>query len=351
MKKLIKEYRSFFEKNNIRSIIEKNNQKTLDPNFWKDKTSAQKVIKEKNFHEDLVESFEKSKKEIKDLSDLYDLAVDENNQIIIKELVKNCNELQIKSKKNEIKCFLSNESDILDCYIEIHAGAGGTESQDWAEMLKRMYLKWAQNKKYKSLIISEHKGDEAGIKSTTFQIHGEYLYGWLKSESGIHRLVRVSPFDSGARRHTSFASVWVYPIIDESIEIDIKEKDLRIDTYRSSGAGGQHVNTTDSAVRITHLPTKIVVQCQNERSQHKNKETCMRMLKARLYDFELKKKEKEAESLESEKKDIGWGHQIRSYVLHPYRLVKDNRTNFESSDPDKVLEGDIDSFLESSLYN
>ena len=351
MKKLIKEYRSFFEKNNIRSIIEKNNQKILDPNFWKDKNSAQKVIKEKNFHEDLVKSFEKSKKEIKDLSDLYDLAVDENNHTMIKELIKNCNELQIKSKKNEIKCFLSNESDILDCYIEIHAGAGGTESQDWAEMLKRMYLKWAQNKKYKSLIISEHKGDEAGIKSTTFQIHGEYLYGWLKSESGIHRLVRVSPFDSGARRHTSFASVWVYPIIDDSIDVDIKEKDLRIDTYRSSGAGGQHVNTTDSAVRITHLPTKIVVQCQNERSQHKNKETCMRMLKARLYDYELKKKEKEAESLESEKTDIGWGHQIRSYVLHPYRLVKDNRTNFESSDPDKVLEGDIDSFLESSLYN
>jgi len=298
-----------------------------------------------------LKSYENSKKEINDLSDLYDLANEENNQNIIKELLKSCKELKSKSKKNEIKCFLSNESDILDCYIEIHAGAGGTESQDWAEMLKRMYLKWAQNKKYKSVVISEHKGDEAGIKSTTFQIHGEYLYGWLKSESGIHRLVRVSPFDSGARRHTSFASVWVYPIIDDSIEIDIIEKDLRIDTYRSSGAGGQHVNTTDSAVRVTHLPTKIVVQCQNERSQHKNKETCMRMLKARLYDFELKKKEKEAENLESEKTDIGWGHQIRSYILHPYRLVKDNRTNFESSDPNKVLEGDIDPFLESSLYN
>ena len=298
-----------------------------------------------------MKSYESSKKEINDLSDLYDLANEENNQNIIKELLKSCKELKSKSKKNEIKCFLSNESDILDCYIEIHAGAGGTESQDWAEMLKRMYLKWAQNKKYKSVVISEHKGDEAGIKSTTLQIHGEYLYGWLKSESGIHRLVRVSPFDSGARRHTSFASVWVYPIIDDSIEIDIIEKDLRIDTYRSSGAGGQHVNTTDSAVRVTHLPTKIVVQCQNERSQHKNKETCMRMLKARLYDFELKKKEKEAENLESEKTDIGWGHQIRSYILHPYRLVKDNRTNFESSDPNKVLEGDIDPFLESSLYN
>ena len=298
-----------------------------------------------------MKSYEGSKKEINDLSDLYNLANEENNQNIVKELLKSCKELKSKSKKNEIKCFLSNESDILDCYIEIHAGAGGTESQDWAEMLKRMYLKWAQNKKYKSAVISEHKGDEAGIKSTIFQIHGEYLYGWLKSESGIHRLVRVSPFDSGARRHTSFASVWVYPIIDDSIEIEIIEKDLRIDTYRSSGAGGQHVNTTDSAVRVTHLPTKIVVQCQNERSQHKNKETCMRMLKARLYDFELKKKEKEAENLESEKTDIGWGHQIRSYILHPYRLVKDNRTNFESSDPNKVLEGDIDPFLESSLYN
>ena len=298
-----------------------------------------------------MKSYESSKKEINDLSDLYDLANEENNQNIIKELLKSCKELKSKSKKNEIKCFLSNESDILDCYIEIHAGAGGTESQDWAEMLKRMYLKWAQNKKYKSVVISEHKGDEAGIKSTTLQIHGEYLYGWLKSESGIHRLVRVSPFDSGARRHTSFASVWVYPIMDDSIEIEIIEKDLRIDTYRSSGAGGQHVNTTDSAVRVTHLPTKIVVQCQNERSQHKNKETCMRMLKARLYDFELKKKEKEAKNLESEKTDIGWGHQIRSYILHPYQLVKDNRTNFESSDPNKVLEGDIDPFLESSLYN
>ena len=278
------------------------------------------------------------------------MAAEENNQNIIKDLIKNSKELKTKCKNNEVKCFLSNESDILDCYIEIHAGAGGTESQDWAEMLKRMYQKWAQNKKYKSVVISEHKGDEAGIKSTTIQIQGEYLYGWLKSESGIHRLVRVSPFDSGARRHTSFASVWVYPIIDDSIEIEIKEKDLRIDTYRSSGAGGQHVNTTDSAVRITHLPTKIVVQCQNERSQHKNKETCMRMLKARLYDFELKKKEKEAQNLESEKTDIGWGHQIRSYILHPYRLVKDNRTNHESSDPDKVLNGEIDSFLESSLY-
>ena len=238
----------------------------------------------------------------------------------------------------------------MDAYLEIHAGAGGTESQDWAEMLRRMYIKWSNNKNYKFELISEHKGDEAGIKSTTIKIKGEFVYGVLKSESGIHRLVRVSPFDSGARRHTSFASVWVYPVVNENIDIKIEEKDLRIDTYRSSGSGGQHVNTTDSAVRVTHLPTKIVVQCQNDRSQHKNKETCMNMLKARLYEFELQKKEKENQSIQKSKSEIGWGHQIRSYVLHPYRLVKDNRTNFESSDPDKVLNGDIDNFLESFLY-
>ena len=218
-------------------------------------------------------------------------------------------------------------------------------------MLRRMYMKWSNNRKFKFNIISEHKGDEAGIKSTTIKINGDYAFGWLKNESGIHRLVRISPFDSGARRHTSFASVWVYPVVDDSIQIDIQEKDLRVDTYRSSGAGGQHVNTTDSAVRITHIPTKIVVQCQNDRSQHKNKETCMQMLKARLYNHELEKREKDSVGEKDQKKDIGWGHQIRSYVLHPYRLVKDNRTSFETSDPDKILNGDLDGFLESSLFN
>ena len=314
------------------------------------KSIAQKVIKEKKLHEDLISSHSSSVKELMEQNDLYELAVDENNQSIINETLKNIENLKLKAKKNETKCFLSNETDSLDCYIEIHAGAGGTESQDWAEMLRRMYMKWAANKKFKSQLISEHKGDEAGIKSSTIKIEGDYIYGWLKSESGIHRLVRISPFDSGARRHTSFASVWVYPVVDENINIEIIEKDLRIDTYRSSGAGGQHVNTTDSAVRITHLPTKIVVQCQNERSQHKNKETCMNMLKARLYDFKIKKREQESKNLESSKSEIGWGHQIRSYVLHPYRLVKDNRTNHESSNPDKVLNGEIDDFLESSLY-
>ena len=218
-------------------------------------------------------------------------------------------------------------------------------------MLRRMYLKWFDKKKFKYEIISEHKGDEAGIKSSTLKVNGNYLYGLMRAESGVHRLVRISPFDSGARRHTSFASVWVYPAIDDDINIKIDEKDLRIDTYRSSGAGGQHVNTTDSAVRITHIPTKIVVQCQNDRSQHKNKETCMNMLKARLYDFELKKREKDSKNIENTKSEIGWGYQIRSYVLHPYQLVKDNRTNYESSNPKKVLEGEIDNFLESALYN
>ena len=323
----------------------------LDVNFWQDKLRSQKIIKEKKLYEELVNSYNESIKSLEDLDQLNELAIEEKNINIQNEILGNLKNLKEIVKKNEIKCFLSNEADSLDCYVEIHAGAGGTESQDWAEMLRRMYMKWSDSKNFRSSLISEHKGDEAGIKSSTIKIEGEYIFGWLKKESGIHRLVRISPFDSGARRHTSFASVWVYPVVDENVNIEILDKDLRIDTYRSSGAGGQHVNTTDSAVRITHLPSKIVVQCQNERSQHKNKETCMNMLRARLYDFEIKKKEKQSQSLESAKTDIGWGHQIRSYVLQPYRLVKDNRTNFESSNPDKVLDGAIDDFLEQSLIS
>ena len=322
----------------------------LEATFWQDKNEAQKTIKEKKFQEDLINSYNSSIKECKEISDFLNLAIEENNTSVINDSIKNLEELKFKTKKNETKCFLSNETDSLDCYIEIHAGAGGTESQDWAEMLRRMYMKWSSSKNFKFQIISEHRGDEAGLKSSTMKIVGEYVFGYLKTESGIHRLVRISPFDSGARRHTSFASVWVYPVVDENIDIEIVEKDLRIDTYRSSGAGGQHVNTTDSAVRITHIPTKIVVQCQNERSQHKNKETCMNMLKARLYNYELKKREDKTKNIEDSKSDIGWGHQIRSYILHPYRLVKDNRTGHESSNPDKILDGEIDEFLESSLY-
>ena len=322
----------------------------LEENFWQDKSKSKKILKEKKLFEDLANSFKNSQKNLIDIQEFYKLALEENNSDLFVELANNLKQLKKDIKKTEVKCFLSIDADSLDCYIEIHAGAGGTESQDWANMLRKMYLKWAENKKFKFNLISEHKGEEAGIKSSTIKIEGDYTFGWLKKESGIHRLVRISPFDSGARRHTSFASVWVYPVVDENIKIEILDKDLRIDTYRSSGAGGQHVNTTDSAVRITHIPSKIVVQCQNERSQHKNKDTCMNMLKARLYDFEMKKREKENQSIELSKSEIGWGHQIRSYVLHPYRMVKDNRTNFESTNPDKILNGEIDDFLEQSLY-
>ena len=256
-----------------------------------------------------------------------------------------------KIKKNEINCFLSGENDDFNIYLEIHAGAGGTESQDWADMLRRMYLKWFDKKNFKYEFINEHKGEEAGIKSSTLKVSGDYLYGLMKSESGVHRLVRISPFDSGARRHTSFASVWVYPAVEDDIKVQIDEKDLRIDTYRSSGAGGQHVNTTDSAVRITHLPTKIVVQCQNERSQHKNKETCFKMLKARLYEYEIQKRETENKKELNSKTDIGWGHQIRSYVLQPYQLVKDLRNKVESTNPSDVLNGNIDEFIEAGIMN
>ena len=322
----------------------------MEQNFWENKPKAEKILKEKKIYEDLIQNYEKSLKKFSEIIDLYNLALEENNKLVLKESEQNILNLYKNIKREEIKCFLSNEADSLNTYLEIHAGAGGTESQDWATMLRRMYLKWASSKNFKSQLISEHKGDEAGIKSSTIKIEGNYVYGFLKSESGIHRLVRISPFDSGARRHTSFASVWVFPVIDESIKVETLDKDLRIDTYRSSGAGGQHVNTTDSAVRITHIPTKIVVQCQSDRSQHKNKETCMNMLKARLYENEIKKKEQQLKNTENSKSDIGWGHQIRSYVLHPYRMVKDNRTNYESTSPDKVLDGEIDDFLESSLY-
>ena len=289
-------------------------------------------------------------KEHIDNKDLLDIVIKENDEILAKDLNKSFQNNLEKLKKIELLCFLSNENDVLDAYIEIHAGAGGTESQDWAEMLRRMYSRWAEKNNFRVELIHESRGEEAGIKSSTIKISGQFVYGWLKGESGVHRLVRISPFDSGARRHTSFASAWVYPVVNEDINIEILEKDIRIDTYRSSGAGGQHVNTTDSAVRITHISTGIVVQCQNERSQHKNKETAMNMLKARLYELELQKKKKDSDNLESSKKEIGWGSQIRNYVLQPYQLVKDNRTNIEVTNPEKVLDGDISIFLEASVY-
>lgn len=254
-----------------------------------------------------------------------------------------------KAGELELQTLLSGEADTNDTYLEINSGAGGTESQDWANMLLRMYTRWANAHGCKVTLMEIHNGEEAGIKSATIEIKGENAYGWLKTESGVHRLVRISPFDSNAKRHTSFASVWVYPVIDDNFEVDVNESELRIDTYRASGAGGQHVNTTDSAVRITHIPTNIVVQCQNDRSQHKNRATAMNMLKARLYEAELQRRETEAHAEHDAKTDIGWGHQIRSYVLQPYQMVKDLRTGVESSQPDKVLDGDIDLFVNAAL--
>ena len=320
-------------------------------NFWKDKNLVKKTVKQKKTFEDILNTYKKLVKDLNNLKDLHSLASEEKDEDTINDCIKKVEQILTETKRVEINCFLSGENDDYDIYLEIHAGAGGTESQDWADMLRRMYMKWFDKKKYKYEIISEHKGEEAGIKSSIVKVTGDYLYGLMKSESGVHRLVRISPFDSGARRHTSFASVWVYPAVEDDINIKIDEKDLRIDTYRSSGAGGQHVNTTDSAVRITHLPTKIVVQCQNERSQHKNKETCYKMLKARLYEHEMQKKEEENLKELNTKTDIGWGHQIRSYVLQPYQLVKDLRNKTENTNPTSVLDGNIDQFIEEGMKN
>ena len=340
-----------FEKNDIPKKLQDLEKISSSQDFYKDQKKVKKIVKEKKFYEEIISSQKSSSQEIDNIIELYQLGNEENDQEVIDDCEKKIEKIILAIKKNEIRCFLSGENDSLNIYLEIHAGAGGTESQDWADMLRRMYVKWFDKKKFTYQIISEHKGEEAGIKSSTLKVNGNYLYGLMKNESGVHRLVRISPFDSGARRHTSFASVWVYPEVDDKIDIKIDEKDLRIDTYRSSGAGGQHVNTTDSAVRITHLPTKIVVQCQNERSQHKNKETCFKMLKARLYEHQLQIKEKENEKNISSKTDIGWGHQIRSYVLQPYQLVKDLRNKIENQNPEDVLNGNIDQFIEGGVIN
>eukprot|EP00389_Voromonas_pontica_P005187 GDKH01007747.1.p1 GENE.GDKH01007747.1~~GDKH01007747.1.p1 ORF type:complete len:322 (-),score=71.40 GDKH01007747.1:84-1049(-) len=281
--------------------------------------------------------------------EIIELSEMEDDEDMIKEAEIQLKQLAEQAKTAELKALLSGEADGNDTYVEIHSGAGGTESQDWASMLFRMYMRWGEKRGFKVETVQYMAGEEAGIKSATLQIRGEDAYGWLKTESGVHRLVRISPYDSNARRHTSFASVWVYPVIDDSIEIDINEGDLKVDTYRASGAGGQHVNTTDSAVRITHQPSGIVVQCQAERSQHKNRAAAMSMLKARLYEAELRRREEEANAVNAQKTEIGWGHQIRSYVMQPYQMVKDLRTGEESGQPDKVLDGDLDPFMAAAL--
>jgi peptide chain release factor 2 len=286
---------------------------------------------------------------IRDNRELIEMGEAEGDAAIVKEAEQALEALLDEARKAQVETLLSGEADANDCYLEIHAGAGGTESQDWANMLLRMYTRWAERRKFKVETMEMHDGEEAGIKSATLKISGHNAYGWMKTESGVHRLVRISPYDSAARRHTSFSSAWVYPVVDDTIEIEINESDLKVDTYRSSGAGGQHVNTTDSAIRITHVPTGIVVACQAERSQHKNRATAMAMLKARLYEAELQKREEAANAEAAQKTEIGWGHQIRSYVLQPYQMVKDLRTEVETSNTAAVLDGDLDQFMEASL--
>jgi peptide chain release factor 2 len=287
--------------------------------------------------------------DLEDALTLLELGEAEEDPASVAEAEASLERIRAEAAKHELESLLSGEADTNDCYLEVHAGAGGTEAQDWAEMLVRMYVRWAEAHAFKVEWLEESPGEEAGVKSTTFMVKGHNAYGWLKAESGVHRLVRISPFDSQARRHTSFASVWVYPVVDDAIEIEVLDKDLRVDTYRSSGAGGQHVNKTDSAVRLTHLPTGIVVQCQNDRSQHRNRAQAMAMLRARLYEHELQKREEAAQAEHEEKTEIGWGHQIRSYVLHPYQMVKDLRTGVEKGNAQGVLDGDLDPFLEASL--
>jgi peptide chain release factor 2 len=306
-------------------------------------------MRERNRLDAAVTAYRKLERDLDDAQALIELGESEKDEATITEGEAELKRLSRDVHAREVEALLSGEADGNDTYLEIHAGAGGTESQDWAQILLRMYTRWAGAKGYKVDVIGETSGEQAGIKSATLQIKGENAFGWLKTESGVHRLVRISPFDSNARRHTSFSSVWVYPVIDDQIDIQINESDCRIDTYRSSGAGGQHVNTTDSAVRITHIPTGIVVACQGERSQHKNKATAWNMLRAQMYNRELQMREEKAQAEASSKSDIGWGHQIRSYVLQPYQMVKDVRTGVETSDTSGVLDGDIDRFIEAAL--
>ena len=325
------------------------NAKAEDPNLWNNSGAAQKLMRERTQLANAVEGTKKLVRELDDAITLSEMAEEEKDEATLEEARRALADVYERVKAQELESLLSGEADGNDCYLEIHAGQGGTEAQDWAEMMARMYTRWAEKKGYKVEYLEESAGEGGGIKSVTFRIAGVNAYGWLKTESGVHRLVRISPFDSNARRHTSFSSVWVYPVIDDSIVIEIDEKDCRIDTYRASGAGGQHVNKTDSAVRITHNPTNIVVQCQNERSQHQNRAKAWEMLRARLYERELERREAIAAQTEAAKTEIGWGHQIRSYVLQPYQLVKDLRTEFETSDTQGVLDGDLDKFMAASL--
>ncbi|WP_037502443.1 peptide chain release factor 2 [Sphingomonas jaspsi] len=325
------------------------NAKVEDPTLWDDPKGAQEVMRERRRLEEAIGATQKIETELKDTVELIEMAEMEGDEGLVDDGVASLAELADRAERDKVAALLAGEADANNSYVEINAGAGGTESNDWAGMLMRMYSRWGERHGMKVEMIDHHAGEQAGIKSATLLIKGENAYGNLKVEGGVHRLVRISPYDSSARRHTSFASVWVYPEVDDDIDIEIVESDLRIDTYRASGAGGQHINTTDSAVRITHLPTNIVVQSQSQRSQHKNKAEAMKQLKARLYEAELQRREAEANATAATKTDIGWGHQIRSYVLQPYQLVKDLRTGVTSTAPGDVLDGDLDRFMAAAL--
>ena len=332
----------------VRRLDELNN-RVEDPKLWDDPKQAQSVMQERRRLEESINAVRSIERERDDTVELMDMAEGEGDDALVDDGVKSLAELAERADHDKVMALLAGEADANNSYVEVNAGAGGTESQDWAGMLQRMYTRWAERHGMKVELIDHHAGEQAGIKSATLLIKGENAYGYAKTESGVHRLVRISPYDSAARRHTSFASVWVYPEVDDDIDIQINDSDLRIDTYRASGAGGQHINTTDSAVRITHIPTNIVVQCQNQRSQHKNKAEAMKQLKARMYEAELRKREEEANATNAGKTDIGWGHQIRSYVLQPYQLVKDLRTGATSTAPSDVLDGDLDKFMAAAL--
>ncbi len=325
------------------------NRQAEDPNLWNDPQRASRVMQERTSLDDQLNALSRIDQELDDQVTLIELGEAEGDQKVIAESEENLRRLKTEVARRELEALLSGEADANNTYLEVHAGAGGTESQDWANMLLRMYTRWAEQHGFKVDYLEETSGEEAGIKSATVEIKGHNAYGWLKSENGVHRLVRISPFDSNARRHTSFASVNVYPVVDDRIKIDINEADVRVDTMRSGGAGGQHVNKTESAVRLTHIPTNIAVVSQGDRSQHRNRATAWQMLRAKLYELELKKREEKAAADQAAKTDIGWGHQIRSYVLQPYQMVKDLRTGVSTSDTGGVLDGDIDQFVQAAL--
>jgi len=341
--------RRFIDWDKALARLEELNAMVEDQALWNDPKAAQVVMRERRRLEEAIDATRAIQTELNDTVELMNMAEAEGDAGMVDEGVVSLAQLAERSERDKVAALLAGEADGNDTYIEVNAGAGGTESQDWAGMLARMYQRWAERRGMKVELIDSHSGEQAGLKSATLMLKGENAYGYAKTESGVHRLVRISPYDSAARRHTSFASVWVYPVVDENIDIEIVESELRIDTYRASGAGGQHINTTDSAVRITHLPTNIVVQCQNQRSQHKNKAEAMNQLRARLYEAELQKREAEANASAASKTDIGWGHQIRSYVLQPYQMVKDLRTGVVSTAPDQVLDGDLDRFMAAAL--